>query len=95
MTTTAFFFAGCLFLLATSFCRMVRTTKDSTVLPIRLVIFVLACACIAAIGAVLVSQHRARWPETGLVWAMCGVQWVTGALWGDGVPIPFRKGVRQ
>lgn len=88
---TALFVVACVVLAITGFCRAVRMDPETTLLPISIVIWLLTAAALAAIAAVLADHYEARWPDVALAWAMAAVQVVTGALWRDGVPMPFRR----
>lgn len=88
---TSLFVLACIVLVVTGFCRAVRMDPETTVLPVSIVIWTLTAAALAAIGAVFAGEFEARWPDVLLVWAMAAVQVVTGALWRDGVPLPFRR----
>ena len=86
----AIYLAACGALVYSGFCRLVRTDVGTS-LTIRLVMWALTVAALAAGGAVLVWGHAPSWPDAALAAAMAAVQVATAALWRDGVPAPYRR----
>lgn len=76
------------------FCRMVRT-DTGTLAAIRVVMWMLTVAALAAGAAVLVWRHVPRWPDVALATAIAAVQVVTAVLWRDGVPWQFRRSTQN
>lgn len=85
------YLAACAAVAYSGFCRLVRT-DISTLLAIRVAMWLLTVAALAAGGAVLVWGHSPRWPDAALAAAIALVQAVTSMLWRDGVPAPYQRG---
>lgn len=85
------FTSACLVLVYSGFCRLVHTDR-STRFDVRLAIYALTVASLAALYATLFAGYDPGWPGTGLALAMGSLQAVTARLWPRGVPEAFRKG---
>lgn len=88
--TTALFLVSCAVLAYSGFCRLVHVDL-TTMLPIRLAVYLLTVAAVAASAGVLVWGYQPGWPAAGLSTAMAAVQVATAHLWRDGVPPPYRR----
>lgn len=82
---------ACAALLYSGFCRLVRMDLE-TRMEIRLAIYSLTVAALAAIYARAFLDYKPEWPSTGLAVTILFVQVVTARLWRRGVPDPYQYG---
>lgn len=85
------FVLAALVLAYTGFCRLVHTSVTTTTPRVRLSIWLLTVAAVAAVAAVLTAEYQPGWPGAALVAGMAAVQAAGSALWRDGVPAAWRR----
>ena len=81
---------ACLALVYSGFCRLVHTDRG-TRFDVRLAIYALTVAALAALYAAVFANYDPGWPGTVLALAMGVLQGVTARQWPAGVPEVFRK----
>lgn len=89
--SAALYIAACTAIFYCGFCRLVHTDL-TTVLCIRIVMWMLTVSAACAVAAVLVWDYVPGWPSAVLAAAMAAVQVASSVLWRDGVPAEYRLG---